>query len=30
MHEKRYSHMGVFLKIGGLGYVYVFGGRGVD
>lgn len=27
MRNKRYSHMGVFLKAGKLGYVYIFGGR---
>lgn len=27
MKNKRYSHMGVFLKVGKLGYIYVMGGR---
>jgi hypothetical protein len=30
MREKRYSHMGAYFKIGKLGYIYVFGGRGMD
>lgn len=27
MRSKRYSHMGVYFRMGKLGYVYVFGGR---
>ena len=27
MKNRRYSHMGVYLKVGKLGYVYVMGGR---
>jgi hypothetical protein len=27
MKTRRYSHMGVYLKVGKLGYVYVLGGR---
>ena len=28
MKQKRYSHMGAYFKIGKLGYIFVFGGRG--
>jgi hypothetical protein len=27
MKMKRYSHMGVYLKAGKLGYIYILGGR---
>jgi hypothetical protein len=30
MKQKRFSHMGAYFKIGKLGYIYVFGGRGED
>ncbi len=30
MKQKRYSHMGAYFKIGKLGYIYIFGGRGEE
>jgi hypothetical protein len=30
MHKKRFSHMGVYLSMGKLNYIFIFGGRGED